>query len=705
MSGDFLEALRAQADDAAFPLEGSIAIPGLGTPITITRDGAGVPTVEAASLDDLWFAHGLVTAGERLFQLDLTLRAANGRLSEVFGERTFDEDRVTRLIGLRLAGAAYVVDWTDQDHAMHGRFREGVRAWLAHASAPPLEYQLLGVAPKLPEDPAAWAAAFAFLGWNLSNNHETELLRARVRSRLGDDAVDVLVPPTSGRHGLGSNNWVVSGAHTASGRPLLANDPHLLATQPGVWLPIALKAPGYEARGVALTFAPGVILGATTHHAWGATNVTGDVQDLLVVTDADVTATHQEAIVVLGETEPRSVTVRDTAHGPILDRLPVGDTASTYEDVEGTYALRWVGREVGLRPSTVIRVANATDFESFRRAVLEVGCPGQNWVYADVDGHIGLQVGGRHPIRRHGDGSEPRPDHGWDGWIPDDEMPWLLDPDEGAIITANDGLLHAALTDHLISTDFHMPNRALRIRELLDAQTSHDPASFRAIQRDTVSLAARATAPLLLARVPAAAEHLGGWDHDLAAGSQAAALWETWTETIARRALAEKMGESLFRAYTASWETWKCAVLPSLLRDPGSWLDDDLLAAAYHDALEELGNPIPTWGELHRLVLAHPLAKIPGLEPLFVAVDEPLGGDEQTVAAAGMDAVAGRTAAVIASVRMVWDLADLPGCAFAVPAGVSGNPASPHWRDQTAAYLGAESLPAGTAKRLLVTPP
>ncbi|HEX6844614.1 MAG TPA: penicillin acylase family protein [Actinomycetota bacterium] len=702
---DFLDALRAQADDAAFPLDGSIAIPGLGAPVTVTRDGAGVPSIEAASLDDLWFAQGLVTAGERLAQLDLTLRAANGRLSEMFGERTFDDDRFVRLVGLPLAGAAYAEDWTDEDHAMHARFREGVRAWLAHSSAPPLEYQLLGMAPKLPEDPAAWATAFAYLAWGLSNNYEQELLRARIRARLGAEAVATLMPPRSGRGGKGSNEWAVSGAHTASGKPLLANDPHLLAIQPGVWLPIALKAPGYEARGMALTFSPGIVLGATPHHAWGATNATGDVQDLFVVGDGDVTRVREERITVLGETEPRVVEVRETAHGPILDRVPVGDTASVYEDVEGTFALRWVGHETGLRPSTVLRVAEATDFESFRWAVLQVQCPGQNWLYVDVDGHIGLQVAGRHPVRRTGDGTEPLPDHGWDGWIPDREMPWLLDPDDGRLVTANDGLLHEALTDHLISRDHHVANRARRIHELLEAAATHDAASFAAMQRDTVSLAARATARELVARVPEATTHLHEWDFDLASDSTAAAVWEVWTEHIARRALAERLGEDLHRAYTASWETWRCAVLPALLADdPDGWLAGDVLEDAYAAALAELGDPIPTWGELHRLRLAHPLAAIPGLEPLFVAVDEPIGGDEQTVAAAGVDAVAGRTAAVIPSVRMVWDLADPAGSTFAVPAGVSGNPASPHWNDQADAFLGRAPLPDGPSRTLTVNP-
>ncbi len=711
MAVDPIEMLRGQAADALFPGEGTLTVEGLRAPVTVTRDAAGVPIVEAANLEDLWFAQGLVTAGERLFQLDLALRAANGRLSELFGPLTFDADRFARTIGLHLAGAASLATWTDEDHAMHARFRDGVWAWLALAPNPPIEYQLLGTAPKLPEDPAAWAACLAYLAWALSNNLETELLRAQIRGRAGEGVMRTLVPPTSGRRALGSNAWVLAGSHTASGLPLLANDPHLLALQPGAWIPLDLRAPGYQARGVALVSTPGIALGATPHHAWSATNVTGDVQDLFVVRDHDVNGTRVESIVVLGEAEPRIYTVRETRHGPILDRLPLGDTASTYEDLDPFYALRWTGATETLRPTTSIRIANATDFESFRRAVLEVRCPGQNFVYADVDGHIGVQVTGRHPIRRHGDGSIPLPDHGWDAWISDDEMPWILDPPDGVIVSANDGLLTAGLTDHLLTVDFHEPHRALRIRELLDARDQHDVASFEAAQRDTVSLAARAAVPALLTRTPrgarrdAALDLLAAWDHDLTAGSQAAAIYEVWTEAIARRALGPRLGDELLRAYTVSAETWKAAVLPSLLRAANGWLDADLLGAALDDALTELGDPVPAWGDLHRLVLASPLAKIPGLERLFTAVDAPLGGDELTVAAAGMDGGVGRTAAVIASVRMVWDLADPGGGSFAMPSGVSGNPASPHWNDQQSRYRDGGPADPSKPATLSLTPP
>jgi len=186
---DSLQGLRAAAAAAAFPTEGELVVPGLRDPVTVRRDAWGVPVIDADSLDDLWFSQGLVTAGERLFQLDLALRAATGRLSEVFGERAFDGDRFVRTIGLHRAGRRYVQTWSDDDRAMHARFREGVRAWVEAMPARPIEYMLLDMDPELPQDPAVWASGFAYLGWGLSNNHENELLRARIARAAGQEAV------------------------------------------------------------------------------------------------------------------------------------------------------------------------------------------------------------------------------------------------------------------------------------------------------------------------------------------------------------------------------------------------------------------------------------------------------------------------------------------------------------------------------------
>ena len=192
---DFIDGLRTKAASACFPTEGELAVDGLDAPVEVGRDAWGVPYLRAASLEDLWFAQGSITAGERLFQLDLILRAATGRLSEVFADRTLSEDRFARTIGFHGAGAAMIQGWSDEDRAMHHRFREGARAWLDVMPAAPVEYLLLDMTPELPEDEAAWAAAFSYLAWGLSGNWDHELLRVWIRERAGDDAVNRLLPP------------------------------------------------------------------------------------------------------------------------------------------------------------------------------------------------------------------------------------------------------------------------------------------------------------------------------------------------------------------------------------------------------------------------------------------------------------------------------------------------------------------------------
>jgi penicillin amidase len=729
---DFVDQLRDVASASLIPEEGEIRAPGLSAPVEVLRDRWGVPYITAASLDDLWFAQGFVTAGERLFQMDLLLRAAGGRLSEVFAERTLAEDRFARTIGFHRAGATLAAGWDDASSQMHGRFRDGCAAWIAQMPALPVEYPLLDTGPDLQTDDAgAWAAVFVFLAWGLSGNWDKELLRVAILDRLGPEVVGTLMPPLPADlpnthagalgglvldglprpRGEGSNDWVVAGSRTASGKPLLANDPHLLAVQPGAWIEMHLRAPGYEARGVALTFSPGVLLGTTAHHSWGVTNVTGDVQDLYIERlNDDRTAAehdgawepltiHREEIRVRGAAEPVVLDVRETRHGPIIETAVVGDLHTEYLPLPSTetYALRWTGFGCGIRPSLALDAARATSFEAFRRAAWGLECPGQNFVYADVDGTIGYQCTGRYPIRRAGDGTVPVPgwtdDHEWDGWIPFEDLPWAADPDRGYLVTANNRI-HDDGYPFLIGHDFHLPYRARRVAERLEALATHDVGSMARIQLDTVSIPARAALAPLSALRPRSDEErdaiglLAGWDGDMSVDSVAAGVFNVWSRHIARRALEPRLGEELFRRYHTDREVFQCEVLPAWLGDPAGWIDDDLLRAALGDALTELRErlgPDPSawrWGALHRLALVHPLGAIPGLGPLFTAADTELGGDEQTVMQGGFDGRDGYVVDVIASWRAVYDLADLDRSVGVLPTGVSGNPASPHWNDQ-----------------------
>ncbi len=699
--------------------------PGLERPVEVLYDRWGVPAVTAASLDDLWFAQGFLSASERLFQIDLALRASSGRLSELFANITLQEDAFARTVGLHRAGARYVSGWDADSRAMVQRFVEGVHAWISRLSAPPLEYTVLDASPDLPRDLEAWASCWAFLAWNLSGNWDVELLRVRLSEELGPEMAAILLPPspsidpaiTAGgltgtllrdaplrERGLGSNSWVVAGSRTASGRPLLANDPHLSVQQPAAWLEFHLSAPGYRARGVALPFFPAIAIGATTHHAWGATNVTGDVQDLFLERlNDDRTAAlfqgtweqltvHREEIRVRGAAAPHVVEVLESRHGPILETYSVGVSRVEYRPLAETYALRWAGHDVGVRPRIFLDAARARSFQEFREAARDLGCPGQNFVYADVSGTIGYQLTGLYPVRRAGDGTVPVPgwtgEHEWTGWIPFDELPWSMDPARGYLVTANNQTFDDSYP-HLIGRDFHAPYRALRIAQMIEARDDHDVDSTRAIQMDTVGLHVHE----IIRRLPKdAAQVFAGWDGDLRSDSVPATLFGLFVLELARQIVPDP---ELLDRYIAWREPFVCWALPRLL-DLGT-LQGSAVTEAIHRAIER--DPAP-WGELHRVQFAHPLGTIPGLEALFVAAQHPLGGDEQTVNQGGFEGRGGAfEPAVVPSWRAAYDLADLDRSVGVLTTGQSGNPASPHWNDQTHLWVDGGHKPLPITRR------
>ncbi len=744
-TSDWVEELRGMAAAALPPLEGELEVPGLGADVEVLRDEWGIPYVSAASLEDLWFAQGFVTASERLFQIDLALRAASGRLSELFSELTLAQDRFARVVGFRRIGDREVERWDDRSRAMMRRFVDGVHAWIAGMPAPPVEYALLAVAPELPTELGAWVAPFAFAAWGLSGNWDSELLRVHLAERLGSESVGDLLPPLpedppnvapgglAGRlldalprtRGEGSNAWVVAGSRTTSGRPLLANDPHLLVQQPAAWFEVHLRAPGYEARGAAFPFAPGVLVGTTTHHAWGVTNVSGDVQDLYeerLSADGDAAeldgtweplVVHREEIAVRGG-ESVALAVRETRHGPLLEVETVGVSSVEYAPLDRAYALRWTAADGLLEPSALVDVANAGGFDEFRAALRRLSCPGQNVVYADVDGTIGYQLTGRYPVRRTGDGTVPVPgwtsEHEWEGWIPYEDLPWSRDPERGHLATANNRP-HDDGYPHLIGRDFHTPFRARRIVELIEGSADAlEVADMARFQADTQSIPARSLLPRLLATPPRDDDErwaiglLADWDGDQRADSAAAAVYNAWLARIAWSLLEAEKDRTTFDRYHAWRESFVCLALPGMLeREPPSWVEGswaailgDALSAAIDLLTDKFGSDREAWrwGALHRVRFAHALARMPGLAPVFVAAEHELGGDESTILQGGSDARDGFDAAVVPSWRFVADLADVDRSAAILTTGQSGNPASPHWNDQAGRWIAGELRPA-----------
>jgi penicillin G amidase len=750
MTNPWVESLREAAEAALPPVEGEVKAPGLQGPVEIKRDRWGVPHIYAENDHDVFLAQGYAIASERTFQIELLGRLGLGRLSELFSELTLPVDRFVRAVGWNRAAEAHVRGYDDRSLEMAHAFGEGLRAWRETMPAKPVEYQVLDSEPwDLDDDEAVLAGAGGgvFMAWSLSRNWDHELLRAEIAERLGLEAMralfpdldteaatveagkeggfdrlallrDAILPPS----GQGSNNWVVDGTRTRTGKPLLANDPHLAVALPSVWFECHLVAPGLDVAGVALPFSPGVVIGHNDRIAWGFTNTEGDVQDLYLErlsedgTQAsydghwEPVAVHREEIRVRGWEEPSILEARETRHGPLIESYMVGiaDPVVIEGGVSRSYALRWVGSEHGIRPSTLWGMNTAGTWEEFRDAVKEWRCPGQNMVYADVDGNIGYQLTGLYPIRRQGDGTVPVPgwtdEFEWEGWVPFDDLPRALNPEDGFLCTANNKI-HDEGYPHNLGRDYLPPFRARRIGQLITEQERHDAGTFAAMQADTVSLPSMDIVPHLVRLEPESDRQkealalLDEWDHDLAADSAAGALYEVWCKHIAQRILKPLLGDRLYEHFHGrrQWtNAFQYQVLPNLLAYPTArWFGrngvearDALLRSSLDDTLDELDEalgPDPEswrWGALHRARFVGRLALIPDLTEMFTAGEVEMGGDEQTVNQAMFEPGWSYDVAVAPSWRQILDPSDWDASLGAHPGGQSGNPASPHFKDQ-----------------------
>jgi penicillin amidase len=729
----------------ALPIvEGELRVPGLGGPVVVRRDRWGVPHISAESADDAYFAQGFVVASERLFQIDLTLRYATGELAAMLGELALPLDRFARTVGWNRAGRRAAEAFDDRSRSMVQAWGAGVRAWVDVMPGRPVEYEVLDLEPEVPgadDVDERMAAGAVFLAWNLSGNWDAELLRMEIARELGPEAVGELFPgtPPLGKGdgplasaldllrnapmrpaGQGSNNWVVAGSRSESGSPLLANDPHLQVSMPPIWFECHLTCPEFDVSGVALPFSPGIVIGRTARLAWGITNVSGDTQDLYLERLSGDAAEyegsweplidHREEIHVRGGA-PTLLGVRETRHGPLLDSylLGAGRPEVVEHGVEQAVALRWVGAEHVVQPSALHAMALARDAQGFREAIRSWTCPGQNFVYADADGSIGLQTTGLYPVRREGHvGTVPVPGWisaaEWEGFIPFGELPHDENPPAGALWSANQRM-QSEDAPHQVGHDYSSPFRAARVEELLAHRTLHGAETFARMQTDTLSLPAQLLVAMLIGVEPRddpqaeAISLLRKWNGDLTADSAAAAVYQSWCVAIAAELLLPRLGERLFEHYYAkrpSTNPFRTEVLPRLIADASpEWFGDEgreardeRLRTALDRALDELRATLGDdaaawrWGALHHARSTGPISITPELTELFTGADVEVGGDEQTVLQSSFLAGERYRATVIPSWRQIVDLSDPDAALGVLPAGQSGNPESPHWNDQ-----------------------
>jgi penicillin G amidase len=745
-------------------LNGRLQLSGVAAPVTVIRDVHGVPTIEAVTLEDLFFAQGFVTAQDRLWQMDVMRRFASGELSEVLGEDTLKIDREQRILGLRAAAKKSLEMASPRDRTFFDAYARGVNAYIAsYANHLPIEFRILRYAPK------PWQAEDSIVIANqmvkdLNYQYFLDALaREKILTKLGpeltadlyvnrswhdrpptvmredlsqpdtnagdsddddddDDSPDNVVThaavPLTAPQGLpedlpvnGSNNWVVSGAHTVTGKPLLSNDMHLGHQMPNLWYEAHLHSGVLDVAGVTLPGMPYVVVGHNQRIAWGFTNVGPTVTDVYIE-NFNAQGAYQtpkgwlqpehrtEVIHVKGKPDV-TVDVKITRHGPVITELVPGETRQL--------ALRWTLYD-GLR-IPFFDVNLAQNWDEFQRAFSQFDAPGQNVVYADVDGNIGYHTTGKVPIRAAGDGSLPVSGaddaHEWTSFIPFDKLPKIYNPPSGIIATAN-GRITPDNYPYSISMEWEAPWRTARIYHVLESGRQFSAADMLALECDIHSEPDLFAAERLVyavdhaskpsVRVKQATELMRSWDGRMLASSAAPTIAENSIRELRRLLLEPKLGAApadpekidevlSWRTYT--WEMWSVWMENLLLHHPKRWLPekyanyDELLAAAVDAAVNEPQAPkdLSTWrwGAFNAVEIQHPiLGKIPLLNHWTGPGTQEQSGSGFTVKAV--------TRHHGPSERFTANLAELDQSTLNIVTGQGGNFLSPYYMDQWKAW-------------------
>jgi penicillin amidase len=737
--------------------KGTLELDGLEGRIEIRRDRWGVPHVSAGSRHDLWFGEGFCHGQDRLWQIDLYRRIGAGRLSEIAGRPGVQTDRFMRTLGLRRAAEREAAALAPGLRSEVDALCAGVNAAAADRALP-IELQLL----RMPFEPFTAADSLTLtklLSFGLSTNWERELLRAEMTRELGPELTArldpgyprgnpvVLTPGTAWEgdglsladqiakvretigltvEATGSNNWAVTGARSRTGGPLVAGDPHLPPSMPGIVYQVGLQLGDRFCRGASLAGLPGVMMGQNNDLAWSFTNAMADVMDLFIERIDGETyefegerhpmTTIEEDIVVKGRSEPEQLVVRETRHGPIVNEALGADRAEPL-------ALRFA-----VLDSAGITQANVATLEvesgpELVDALAEHSHPVSNLVWADRHGSIGYKTVGRLPMRPGGCPDLPKPgwtaDHEWDGWVPYEELPEARDPERGFLITANNRIAPEDHPHH-ITSDYLDGYRARRIEELLEAEPEHDLESFEAMQTDMLSLPGLETAGRLARLRPrdqrerAAIERLRSWDGRMSPDSIAATIYQAFTLRLGRevtraairdRDLSERWldrADNGFVAHVTSPWRWQSHLLAlweegddELVGRPWGELALDALRGALDDLESRFGlDPDGwRWGKVHALVFAHALgAASPLLGGLFNRRLE-VGGGQETVAQVGWDPNDPFTAIWAPCWRMVADPLRPERSRWQAFTGQSGQVGSAHYDDLQVDWVEGRTQP------------
>ncbi|MCY4238054.1 MAG: penicillin acylase family protein [Rhodospirillaceae bacterium] len=733
-------------------LDGKVAVTGIEQAVTIVRDQRGIPHIYAKSQQDAFFALGYVHAQDRLFQMEMQRRIGQGRVAEILGSPGLQFDRLFRSLGLYRRAQDSVKHLKEDERKALRSYAAGVNQWLEtrKGSLPP-EFNLIGMdfEPWKPADTLVWGKLMAI---RLSTNWQDELLRAQIIRKLGKNAIPVLYPsypgdgPTTIEHyqegmldGLNfrklfaalpgqliskgaSNAWAIRANRTTTSSAILASDPHLGMDAPVLWYLVSVNAPDINLSGASVPGAPALIMGHNGHIAWGLTTTYIDTDDIILeaIDPSDPTRylADSKSIALKIRTEVIKVrfgkdliiTILESRNGPAVDFRPELKRFEKENRRLAVLRAPWLSR-ADTSAGSLLALNKAKNWDDFNNALRRFVGPVQNFLYADKQGNIGHFVPGLIPVRKNAE-SGYLPQDGSDsqsvkiGYIPFEKLPRSFNPPDGILVTANNRIVGENYP-YFLSKSWGDHYRARRIEELLKAKEKFSPEDIARIQADHVSLAVRATLPLMLRFEPQTdlqkriTDMLKSWDGSMSMTRPEPLIYTAWLRELNIRLYADELGD-LAKFYSS----YRPDVVINILSNHRDWCNDVMTdkiedcAIILRESLEaslvflsgKFGDdPILwRWGSLHYMEMKHSLfGMIPLLNDL-TTIRIPANGSPRTVNKAAMNFREKNPFAARQGpgFRGVYDLSDLSKSVYTISTGQSGNPYSffydnlvKDWRD------------------------
>ncbi len=753
--------------------------------VEIYRDSTAIPYIIAQNDEDVAFALGYVHAQERMFTMDFTRRAGSGKLSEILGSETIPFDKMFLTVGIKRTAQMILNQMNPKSRKILESYSNGINYYLQQKKGNlPVEFDVLGY------DPEEWTSLSSLImirmmAWELNVSWWTDISFTELIQKLGDEKVKEIFPnypenaPVimnpeilklpkvnsdfvktdklfrkfmgwTGTH-IGSNNWIVNGKMSSSGKPIIANDTHLAYSAPGIWFAAVIKSLGWNAAGFTMPGAPVIVIGKNENISWAVTNIMADEADFYVE-KLDSTRTkyfynkewhnlktiHQ--IIHVKDSADVEFDIKETEHGPLVSNIHPFNSLYTNKNLPSAdISMRWLGNEISDEFTTFLRINKAKNWDEFKSAFDTYSVPGQNFIYGDEEGNIGYVFGARLPIRENNnttfavDGTDPRND--WKGFVPQNKLPKIFNPEANYLASANNKT-EKDFNFHITNL-WEPPSRIERITELISSKQKHSVADYKKYQMDWISPYARKIVPYILnafnnvnvkdENLKKSLELFSDWNYEMGEFSQVPAIYAVFLNHLLKNIYFDEMGHDLYNEFVFIANVPYRSLEQVLSDSTNSWFDDidtpqietkqEIIRKSLSDALTELeqnyGKDLTNWqwGRMHKATFKHAFSGFSDLIDSYINIGPfEIGGDGTTIFNTEYPFYEGIKKIprfdhkkfennLGPAMRYIYDFSTPDKFCLILTTGESGNIMSDHYRDMTQMWLHGKYLTIRTDEK------